>query len=299
MNCQAIVIGIMNIAMLDLELLHTFVAVVEAGGFTRAAARIHRTQSTISQQIRRLEEDVGCQLLHRDRTKGSLALTDQGEIFLGYARRLISLSKDAREAMRRPNATAIVRLGVPEDFAVGKLTSLLSGFACEFPQIRLDTTSAWTGELRRLLDEGELDLSLIKRDAGEGRCLARWPERLAWVAGRGFDPAGDPVPLALFPQGCIYRRRAVETIETLGRSWRVAYVGQGLAGVQAAVSSGIGISLLATDTVPDDHRRLGREDGFPDPAPTELALLAGNNRPRDAVSTLIAYLKTNIGAPMN
>jgi DNA-binding transcriptional LysR family regulator len=207
---------------------------------------------------------------------------------------LVSLSKDAREAVSRPSATAIVRLGVPEDFAVAGLTSLLSGFARNFPQIRLDTTSTWTGELRRLLSEGELDLSLIKRDANEGRCLARWPEQLAWVAGGDLDVAVAPIPLALFPQGCIYRRRAVETIEAMGRSWRVAYVGQGLAGVQAAVSSGIGISLLATDTIQEDHRRLGREDGFPDPPPTELALLAGNHRPRHAVSALIEYLRTNI-----
>lgn len=282
--------------MLDLDLVHTFVAVVDAGGFTRAAERIHRTQSSISQQIRKLEEDVGCRLLCRDRTKGSLSLTDQGEIFLGYARRLVSLSEDAREAVARPGATVIVRLGVTEDFAGRRLASLLSGFVRHHPQIRLDTISTWSGELRRLLEGGEIDLSLIKRAAGEGRCLARWPEQLAWVAGRDIDEAIDPLPLALFPQGCIYRQRAVEAVEAEGRSWRVAYVGQGLAGVQAAVASGIGIGLLAADSVQADHRRLGPEDGFPDPPPTELALLGGSHRPRHAVSELIAYLRANIGA---
>ncbi|MGK9233708.1 LysR family transcriptional regulator [Inquilinus limosus] len=282
--------------MFDLDLLRTFVAVVDAGGFTRAAERVHRSQSTVSQQIRRLEQGIGHRLLDRDRTGAAAVLTDEGEVLIGYARRLLGISAEARDALAHPGRAAVVRLGVPEDFAGRKLTDLLSGFARQCPRIRLDTTSAWSAELRRLLAAGELDLALVKRDVGDGRSLAWWPERLVWVAGRKADIDADPLPLALFPQGCIYRDRTIAALEGLGRRWRVAYVSQGLIGVQAAVASGLGISILAADAVLPDHRRLGPPDGFPDPPASELALLAKPGRPDRAAAQLVDYLVGALGA---
>ncbi len=283
-----------NATTLDLDLLRSFVAVVDAGGFTRAGTRVHRTQSTVSQQIRKLEEGLGRRLL--DRASGEVAPTEDGEVLLGYARRLLAISAEARAALQDPGSRAVVRLGVPEDFAGRALTDLLAGFAARCPGIRLDTTSAWSAALRRALDTDDLDLALVKRDSDGGRCLARWPERLAWVAGPSADLAADPLPLALFPQGCIYRQRAIEAIEGMGRRWRVAFVGQGLAGVQAAVASGVGVGLLAESTVGADHRRLGPEEGFPVPPPSELALIAGKPRPAKPVSELAEFLSETIGA---
>ena len=287
-------IDITNAATLDLDLLRTFVAVVEAGGFTRAGGRVHRTQSTVSQQIRKLEEDLGQRLV--DRAGASVTATEGGEVLLGYARRLLAISAEARGALSEPGHRPVLRLGVPEDFAGRRLTDLLSGFARACPGLRLDITSGWSVELRRLLDAGELDLSLVKREADAGRCLARWPERLVWVAGHGADLAEDPVPLALFPHGCIYRGRALETVEAQGRRWRVAFVGQGLAGVQAAVASGIGIGLLPEDALEPAHRRLGPAEGFADPPATELALVARDLRQSAAVARLASFLAEGVTA---
>ena len=287
-------IDITNTATLDLDLLRTFVAVVEAGGFTRAGERVHRTQSTVSQQIRKLEEDLGQRLV--DRAGAAVTATEGGEILLGYARRLLAISAEARGALRGPGHRPVLRLGVPEDFAGRRLTDLLSGFARTCPGLRLDTTSGWSVELRRLLDIGELDLALVKRESDAGRCLARWPERLVWVAGHDADLAEDPVPLALFPHGCIYRGRAMETVEAQGRRWRVAFVGQGLAGVQAAVASGIGIGLLPEDALVPAHRRLGPAEGFADPPATELALVARDPRQTAAVARLAVFLAEGVTA---
>ena len=287
-------IDITNAPSLDLELLRTFVAVVDAGGFTRAGTRVHRTQSTVSQQIRKLEESLGCRLIDRD--GGAVAATEQGEVLMGYARRLLAISVDARAALTDPGHQAVVRLGVPEDFAGRRLTDLLSGFAQSYPHIRLDTTSGCSVALRRALDADDLDLSLIKRDVDGSRCLARWPERLTWVAGGTADLEADPLPLALFPQGCIYRHRALEAIERLGRRWRVAYVGQGLAGVQAAIASGIGVGLLTEDTVQPDHRQFGSTEGFPDLPPSELALVARSLRLSKPVTELAEFLIRTVGA---
>src|SRR3954463_2320521 len=166
---------------MDLDLLRSFVAVVETGGFTRAAERIHLTQSTISQQVKRLEESVGHSLLVRERAPGGVQVTEEGEVLLGYARRLLSISAEAEKALRHPAAPKTVRLGVPEDFAGRRLIDLLSGFSKASPHLRLDTVSGWSTELRRLLEAGEIDLALIKREPKDGACLASWTEELVWV----------------------------------------------------------------------------------------------------------------------
>src|SRR5271163_2662888 len=108
--------------MLDLELLRSFVSVVDAGGFTRAGERVHRTQSTVSQQIKRLEDDIGQPLLNR--AGKDVTPTEAGERLLSYARRLLSLAEEARDVVSRPTGDGVVRLGLPEDFAAYRLTEM-------------------------------------------------------------------------------------------------------------------------------------------------------------------------------
>ena len=151
--------------MLDLELLRSFVSVVDAGGFTRAGERVHRTQSTVSQQIKRLEEDVGQLLLHRDGK--DVRPTEAGERLLSYARRLLALAEEARDVLREPDGEGAVRLGIPEDFAAYRLAKLLGAFSRSHPSLRLDVRADQSKNLRRDLERGELDLALFKREAGE------------------------------------------------------------------------------------------------------------------------------------
>lgn len=277
--------------MLDLDLLRSFVSVVDAGGFTRAGERIHRTQSTVSQQIRKLEIAIGRPLLLRQRAGKKVTLTEDGELLLGYARRLLAIEEEARDMLSRPAAVSVVRLGIPEDFAARRLTKLLSGFTRAYPNIRLDTNSGLSVELSGQLDAGELDLALIKREPGDGPCLACWPEPLVWVAGPDFLVDAEQVQLAVFPHGCMYRARAIHALETEGRRWRVAYTSQSLSGVQAAVSSGLGISILPQDAVLADHRVLDSTDGCVAPPPTELALIAATTHLKPPVRRLADYIK--------
>ena len=279
----------------DLDLLRTFAAVVDAGGFTRAAERIHLTQSTVSQQIKKLEANIGRTLLLRDKSTGGIQTTEEGEVLLSYARRLLATAEEAMDVMRKPTAPKTVRLGVPEDFAGRRLIDLLSGFSAASPHIRLDTVSGWSVELRRLLDAGEIDLALIKREPGDGACLASWEEELVWVESISRPVKDDEtVPLAVFPVGCIYRERAIRFIERSGRRWRIAYTSQGLMGVQAAVASGLGISLLPSDAVLPEHRRLAAADGF-DPQPaSELALVRGKLRLSAESRSLADFLAASL-----
>lgn len=260
--------------MLDLELLRSFISVVDAGGFTRASERVHRTQSTVSQQIKRLEDDFGRVLLNRNGR--TVTPTEDGERLLSYARRILSLAEEARDVLARPSSEGAVRLGIPEDFAAYRLTKLLAKFARSRPGLRLDVRADQSKYLRRDLERGELDLALLKRDAGEKGGIAVWPERVHWVTSRAnpIDIKANSVPLIFFPTGCLYRTRAIHAIEAAGRAWHMAYTSSSLSGIQAAVAAGLGLSILPDIAIQNDHRVLTAKEGFAPIDKTEVALVA-------------------------
>ncbi|MBR0933924.1 LysR substrate-binding domain-containing protein [Bradyrhizobium jicamae] len=260
--------------MLDLELLRSFVSVVDARGFTRAGERVHRTQSTVSQQIRRLEVDVGQPLLIR--SGKDVSLTEAGERLLSYARRLLALAEEARDVVSRPDNEGAIRLGVPEDFAAFRLAKLLATFSRSQPRVRLDVRTDQSTQLRRDLERGELDLALFKRAAGETGGIAVWPERVHWVTSKNHprDTTSGSVPLIGFPPGCLYRAGAIHALESAGRSWHMAYTSSNLSGIQAAIAAGMGLSILAEIAIQADHRVLTAKDGFAPIDKTEVALVA-------------------------
>lgn len=263
--------------MLDLELLRSFVSVVEAGGFTRASERVHRTQSTVSQQIKRLEEDVGQVLLHRDGK--DVRPTEAGERLLSYARRLLTLAEEARDVLREPDGDGAIRLGIPEDFAAYRLAKLLGAFSRSHPSLRLDVRADQSRNLSRDLERGELDLALFKREAGAKGAIAVWPERVHWVTSKSHpvDVNASSVPLIGFPPGCLYRAGAIHALESAGRAWHMSYSSSSLAGIQAAVAAGLGLSILSEMAIQADHRVLTAKDGFAPINRTEVALMAAPN----------------------
>ena len=262
--------------MLDIELLRSFVSVVDARGFTRAGERVHRTQSTVSQQIKRLEDSVGRPLLVRNGKQATP--TEEGERLLAYARRILALEQEARDVVARPIADGIVRLGIPEDFAAYRLVELLSDYVRGRPTLRLDVRSGLSATLRVALERGELDIALVKRNAGHGPCIAAWPERLQWVTSRKHpvDMKQDPVPLAVSEQGCLYRDRLIHALEAAGRTWHIAYTSPNLSGIQAAVAVGLGISILTEVAITPEHS-IVETDGFVPITKTEVALVVSDN----------------------
>lgn len=255
--------------LLDPHLLQSFVAIVETGSFTRAGERMHLTQSTISQQMRRLEQQLGCPLL--DRSGRQVVTTAQGETLLGLARRILGLLAQAGD--RVGEASLPLRLGVPEDFAAGAMTAVLAAFARQYPEVRLEVQSDLSHALWQAFEAGELDLALIKQGRGQGVPIARWREPLAWVDSRDW-PAGerDPVPLVVFPNEGLYRRQITDALDARGIPWRITYVSASLASLQGAVSAGIGVSLLPTRLLQPDQVELTH---WPSVRPVELALHLG------------------------
>jgi DNA-binding transcriptional LysR family regulator len=254
--------------------LKSFVSVIDAGGFTRAGERVHRTQSTVSQQIKRLEEDVGQLLLIRNGK--DVTPTEAGERLLSYARRLLSLADEARDVVAQPGHEGAVRLGIPEDFAAYRLAKLLASCSRKGAGLRLHVRADQSASLKRDLERGELDLALFKRAAGEKGGIAVWPERVHWVASKTHsrDLGEGSVPLVGFPRGCLYRAGAIHALESAGRAWHMAYSSSNLSGIQAAVAAGMGLSILSEMAIQSDHRVLTAREGFAPIDKTEVALVA-------------------------
>ena len=234
---------------LDSITLQCFIAVAETGSFTRAAERVARTQSAVSQQIARLEELLGKPLLLRGK---ALALTAEGEIFLGYARRIFALQHEAMDRFKEPELEGEVRFGLPEDFASVFLSDVLADFVRLHPRILLNVECDLTLNLLDRFRQQQFDLVLVKMSRPEDlpNGLDVWTEPLEWVGDEGLVDADRPVPLILSPQPCVYRAGALEALDAAGRSWHLAFSSPSYAGTIAAVKAGMGLTVLPRNMIP-------------------------------------------------
>jgi DNA-binding transcriptional LysR family regulator len=274
---------------LDIDLVRSFVTIVSLGNFTRAAQALGLQQSTISLQIRRLEEQIGGKLL--ERSPQSVALTAEGETFFEYARRMLDLNDEMVSRIQEPAMRGLVRLGAPEDFATRHLPDVLARFAQAYPQVDLEVTCDLTMNLIERFRKGAFDLALIKRERSiEIPGIRVWREPLVWVTG-GLDLRQAVLPLAVSPNPCVYRKRATEALDRAKRSWRVAYTCGSLAGTLAAVRARLGVTVLPKDMVPPD---LHVVDGkpMPDLKDTEIAILERDRLPRPAQRLKEFVIKT-------
>lgn len=260
---------------LDFDLLRTFLAVIEQNGFTRAAVRLHKTQSTVSLHIRRLEEIAGHALFEREGR--GIRLTEQGELLRSYAETIIETNDEALLRMRRPQFTGTIRIGLPEDFATRHLPLALKRLRSALPKVRLEVRSALTAELMRDFGNGDLDLVLARREFGASDGVPLWKEPLVWVSAGNFSLDIDPLPLVMFPHGCVYRPEVLRRMRGFNRAWEISYTSTSLAGVQAAVSAGFGITVLAQSTVLPDFVVLNQNDDLPVLPETEIALFTRND----------------------
>lgn len=274
---------------LDPNHLEALTAAADAGSFTRAARYLCRTQSAISTQIRKLEETVGKRLF--DRQARRVQLTEDGELLLGYARRLLDLDDEAREALRRPVMEGLVRLGVPDDYAHRFLPDVLARFSRAHPRVRVEVFGALSGPLLDRFEEGSLDVAVITKQPNRsgGDIVRREP--LVWTAARGqVSHLRDPVPLALFPEGCVFRAKALDALNRSGRNWSVAYCSQSFAGGEIAVDTGHAVTVMLASMVPERWRMLGPAEGFPELPEAEVELCRRAAPDHPAAERLGAYI---------
>lgn len=272
-----------------MDLLRTFATVADLGSFTKAGDALGRTQPAISLQIKRLEELIGAPLLERD--SRSLRLTTAGETLAGYARRILELHDEALAQLAGPTVTGSVRVGIPNDFAVSFLPRVLSDFLALEPGIAVEVRCEISIALLRELQEGKLDLAIAMSPEPVGPTAARlWTEGLVWVAGRESVPAGKPLPLVTYPEGCTYRARMTQALSKAGIPWCIACTSSSLAALQAAVGAGLGLTVLSLHTIPPGLVVLGSDIGLPGLADATVGVYYDRERRSEACIRLLRFV---------
>lgn len=243
---------------LDLTSLRSFAMVAEAGGVTRAAGRLHLTQSAVSMQLKRLEETIGQPLI--DRTGRSLQLTSQGELLLSYAKRMIALNDEAWGRLTGQAFEGEITLGVPADIVYPHIPRVLQRFAREYPRVKVTLVSSYTRRLHALRERGEADLILTTevnpRPGGE--TLDR--PALVWVGAPGGS-AWKARPLRLaFENNCIFRASVQEALDQADIDWEMAVESETTRTIEASVSADLAVhAAIATAIAP--HLEVVRHGG--------------------------------------
>jgi len=262
--------------LLEIDVLRTFVSIAESGSFTRTAAQIFRTTSAVSMQIKRLENTLGCALFSREARR--VALTAEGERLLSYARRLLKLNEEAVGAFIKPSLSGQVRFGAPADIGTHILPGLLSLFARTHPGIEVNVSVGRSVDMIQRIDAGELDVALISvgnlgQDDTRGEVVHREP--LVW-AGRagGVAMRRNPLPLALASAECAWRRQALDALDRVGRSYRIAYSSEQCAGQEAAMIADLAVAPYPLSLVRPPLRRLDEDADLPTLGEYQIKLLS-------------------------
>lgn len=259
---------------IDSEVLRTFVAIADQGGFTRAGEMVNRTQSAVSMQMKRLEEDIlQRQLFERDGRQ--VRLTAEGQILLGYARRILKLHSEVFTTLREPHMIGTVRIGTPDDYAMRFLPGILSRFAQAYPLVQIEVHCESS---KQLMLRQDLDLTIVTREPGYeiGQLLRQ--ERFVWAEAQGFSPhEQNPLPLAMFNTDCFCRMWACNALDAEQKPFRIAYSSASLTAIMAAVSAGLAVTAQLQSLITPDLRILGEAEGLPQLPMANIMLLRNPN----------------------
>ena len=274
---------------LDTGLVRTFVTVADKASMTAAANALHLTQGAVSQQVKRLEETLGCSLFERDRR--GLRLTPPGERLFSQARKLLALHDEIWAEMTTVAVEGQVRLGVPPDLIGSHLAPVLKAYAETFPRVELSLVCAPSPELVEALAMGRVDLAVIEELVGPsaGECLGI--ERLVWVGAKaGTAHLKRPLPVSMVADTCAFRPAALAALTGHGVGWRTVFENGSMEAALATVRADMAVSAWLASTIPPDLDILPSSFGLP-----ELPAFAINlHLPRHPAEAAAAKLAQHI-----
>lgn len=283
-----------KIVNIQTDLLRTFVTVVDLGGFTLAGNSLGRTQPAISLQIRRLEDLTETSLFLQ---KGkNLQLTSEGNMLLSYAREMLLLNDSAVAQLIKSQMADTLRIGLPIDYSVNFFQSVISEFMATHEDVDLQVTCEWSDALMEKLVSDEVDFAIAMTDSIHAPYMSRyWSERPVWVCAQDLSIDPDrPLPLVAHPEGCVYRAQMIQILETSNRRWRLSFESPGINGIQNAVLSGMGVSVLTRKTLLPGMRQLYPHEGFPPLEEIKVGLFYKHAKLSGAALSLIEHLTTRL-----
>lgn len=281
-----------------MDLLRAFVSVAQLNSFTRAGELLGRSQPAVSLQIQRLEELVDETLLVRNGK--NLELSEAGENLYNYANQILTLNDLAISQLSKSTITGKIRLGIPSEFATVLMPRIVSRFAKAYPNVTLEVNCELSKTLLSKEGKANHDLILALEDnpSKTGSSLVKTDE-LVWVASADHNAhkaqRTELVPLIVAAQGCIYRQRAIKHLDKANQSWQIVYTIPDLTGIQHAIQEGLGVTVLAKSTVPENLRILPPSARFPELGEVGISLIcSARNKKNEAVHLLIEFLKTSL-----
>jgi DNA-binding transcriptional LysR family regulator len=281
----------------DLDSLRTFLAVCEQGSVSGAANQLGRTQSGVSMQLKRLEDEMGVVLVQR--TSRGVVMLDPGRLLRDYARRIVGLCDEARGRLQNTRSSGSVRIGMPEEVATAALWAALGSFRrgrCDTAfQVTLDDTHA----IEILWDAAELDIMVVVARARQGRPWVSWQMDLRWVcAADNIVDRGRPLDIVIFAEPCSWRQRMLEALEKHSVDRRITFSSGSVAAVVGAVESGLGATLLPRSLIRRETMRefSGRERPFP-PVRIAYAMFL-RERPTAVVAEAARVLRAELTRPV-
>lgn len=279
---------------LDSDLLRTFVAVTEAGSMTEGAARIYRSQSATSLQIKRLEAIIGQPVFERHGR--GVVLNDTGRRLLPVAQDVTAQLDAALRDISQDAVSGKLRLGIPDDYGRTKLADIIAAFTRHHPKVELDITCALSANFPDALDKGSLDLAIYEVERPKTHEEVLFEDPTCWVsaAHRNFS-ADESLPVALFDHACWWRDAAITSLKARGKPYCIVFSSQSVSGVIAAVEAGIAVGLLGRSSLHSGLSVMGKPLGFESTPASKLVMAACGSqvsRPQDAMKEAIraAYL---------
>lgn len=256
----------------DLEILRSFCIVAAVGNVTRASVQLGRSQSTVSSHIARLSDVYGGVLF--ERIARGVCLTNRGYTVLAMAEKILETHAKTLSTLDGSSLSGELRIGLMDDYAIEHFPKVLKAFGIEHPNLDLRIEIALSAALHQSLENGQLDICVLRRRPPRtcGQLLSR--EQLVWVSkdsNINVDKNGQ-IPLIVFDESCLYRTAVIEALENQGRSYRIVATSSSFAGVIAPCAAGFGVTVLAYSTVPANLKIVEDRHLLPPLPKTEVAV---------------------------
>lgn len=233
---------------MEIEALRSFVAFVDTGSFTRAAMQTYKTQSAVSMQMKRLEQELGKTLFVKEGR--NLVLSTEGQRFGLYAKQLLQLHDETVTTIKQTQVGTQLYLGCPDDYAESVLPRIVALLHGHIKQLDLQITCASSQKLRIMLDSGQLDAAIVTRlpESDEGYLLQT--SKGVWVSASGSNLSdADPLPIALFQKDCKFHIAALDGLMKQDRHYQLLACSSSAAALKAIVAKDLAISAMAECSV--------------------------------------------------
>jgi DNA-binding transcriptional LysR family regulator len=278
---------------LDLDQLQSFCAIADCGSFTEAARRVHKTQSAVSMQIKRLEERLGEELFLRDGRK--VVLTNEGEALYTKARKMLRLNAEIIDLFSDEDLAGSIRFGIPDDYAVRLLPVILSNFQKTHPRIVVDANCQPSTDLLEGMRSGRYDIIVFTQGTQQEFGELFRTESMFWVASQGGAAlATEPLPIAAGAH-CTWKDNAIAQFDRIGRDYRIAFTSCNATAISTAVLADLAVGFLPESALQPGMQVIAEAPGLPRLNDAQIALMRASHAYGGIYDALAKHIVAKMG----